>query len=102
MFTNTLSILFNRLKMARKTAQDIRRQHARPQIGALPLMSRSPTYERIDELPALRRGVAERVPVDTAATDSTYYIGDEDGDTESAPTRRPSSVEDSMRSYYAA
>ena len=104
----------NRLRAAKNKADDNSADPALARVdaaAALPLaggMSRSPTYDQLEEhSPAvlLRRGgngVAERVarPADTAATDVTYFIGDgEEGDT--PPSDGASIREDSMMSYYA-
>ena len=105
----------NRLRAAKNKADDNNADPALARVdaaAALPLaggMSRSPTYDQLEEehspaIVLLRRGgngVAERVarPADTAATDVTYFIGNGEG--ELTPPGGPSIREDSMMSYYA-
>ena len=104
----------NRLRAAKNKAEDTSQHPALARVdaaAALPLaggMSRSPTYDQLEEhsehSPAavLRRGngVAERI---TADTDVTYFVGDGEYEGESAltPPGGPSIREDSMMSYYA-
>ena len=103
----------DRLRTAKNKAED-NSKHRVDAAAALPLaggMSRSPTYDQLEEHspPAvLRRGngvAAERVtrPADTAVTDVTYFVGDGEYEGESAlsPPGGPSIREDSMMSYYA-
>ena len=107
----------NRLRAAKNKAEDTSQHPALARVdaaAALPLaggMSRSPTYDQLEEHspPAvLRRGngvAAETAmrPADTAVTDVTYFIGDGEYEGESAltPPGGPSIREDSMMSYYA-
>ena len=101
----------NRLRAAKNKAEDISQHPALARVdaaAALPLaggMSRSPTYDQLEEHspPAVLRrgnGVAERI---TADTDVTYFVGDGEYEGESAltPPGGPSIREDSMMSYYA-
>ena len=101
----------DRLRTAKNKAEDKSQHPALARVdaaAALPLaggMSRSPTYDQLEEHspPAVLRrgnGVAERI---TADTDVTYFIGDGEYEGESAltPPGGPSIREDSMMSYYA-
>ena len=101
----------NRLRAAKNKAEDTSQHPALARVdaaAALPLaggMSRSPTYDQLEEHspPAVLRrgnGVAERI---TADTDVTYFVGDGEYEGESAltPPEGPSIREDSMMSYYA-
>ena len=100
--------LLNRLRTAKNKTEHPALARVDAAAVAMPLaggMSRSPTYDQLEEhSPAavLRRGngVAERI---TADTDVTYFVGDGEYEGESAltPPGGPSIREDSMMSYYA-